>query len=30
MSIQQISSLLNEFVCKLGFFGHEWASLKGE
>jgi hypothetical protein len=24
------SSLFNEFVCKLGFFWHEWASLKSE
>jgi hypothetical protein len=24
------SSLFNEFVCKLGFFWHEWASLKRE
>jgi hypothetical protein len=23
-----IVSLFNEFVCKLGFFWHEWASLK--
>jgi hypothetical protein len=22
------SGLFNEFVCKLGFFWHEWASLK--
>jgi hypothetical protein len=25
-----ISSLFNEFVCNLGFFWHEWASLKLE
>jgi hypothetical protein len=24
------SSLFNEFVCKLGFLWHEWASLKHE
>jgi hypothetical protein len=24
------SSLFNEFVCNLGFFWHEWASLKLE
>jgi hypothetical protein len=24
------SSLFNEFVCKLGFFWHEWASVKRE
>jgi hypothetical protein len=24
------SSLFNEFVCKLGLFWHEWASLKRE
>jgi hypothetical protein len=25
-----ISSLFDEFLCKLGFFWHEWASLKRE
>jgi hypothetical protein len=24
------SNLFNEFACKLGFFWHEWASLKRE
>jgi hypothetical protein len=28
-SINPNSSLFNEFVCKLAFFWHEWASFKG-
>jgi hypothetical protein len=30
LEVMKNSYLFNEFVCNLGFFWHEWASLKLE